>query len=257
MYEYTDEQLSDEDAETVWQYAENRMNAGEARSFRQRMVREPALRKALSELIVSTRGTEYEKILEERNRTVSGFGDKIRSFLSEIPEMLHPFSKPAAAFAGACLIAVLAVYSLYFRPETPLPLRIRILTSPEKIMPDMRGDIRDLPSGGIVKSGEYFSITVESDAPRYIIAILHDSSGEISLLGEGRAEKGKPLPISGGEGGFQLDNQTGKERVYVIALESPVSDLPQKMMQLRSQGIDSIGEVFGEAEIQTFAFEHR
>ncbi|MGE0085855.1 MAG: hypothetical protein AB7S75_15710 [Desulfococcaceae bacterium] len=250
--------ISESDREEVICYAENRMDARQSKAFRQRMAEEPVLRKALSELIVQTRGTEYEKILAERNRTGTDFWTAIRRFLQEFPQQFPSavFFRPMTAFA-ACLIAVLAVYALYFRTDTPVPVRIRFMTGPEKMIPDMRGEIRELADGGIVRSGEYFKLHVESEQPVSLIVLLHDSSGEITLLAEGKADAENPLPVSDGETGFQLDDQTGKETIYVIASEKAIPDLPQKIEQLRTQGIDRIQEVFREARVQTFTFEHR
>ncbi|MEZ4528642.1 MAG: hypothetical protein R2941_22230 [Desulfobacterales bacterium] len=133
MHEYTagipdpdDSGISESDREEVICYAENRMDERQSRAFRERMVREPALRSALSELIVHTRGTEYEKMLAERNRSSTGFWTAIRRFLREFPQQFPSavFFKPMTVFA-ACLIAVLTVYTLYFRMDVPAPIHIR------------------------------------------------------------------------------------------------------------------------------------
>ncbi|MCP4106034.1 MAG: hypothetical protein GY749_10930 [Desulfobacteraceae bacterium] len=68
-----DRQTREQDLELLVAYAENRLENEQERAVRDRLAKEPALRNALSGLVINTRGTEYEKILHE-NSDKGGWG---------------------------------------------------------------------------------------------------------------------------------------------------------------------------------------
>jgi hypothetical protein len=57
--------ISEEDLDLLIAYAENRLRKKDNRLFRHRLAAEPLLRESLSALIVYTRGTEYEDMLQQ------------------------------------------------------------------------------------------------------------------------------------------------------------------------------------------------
>lgn len=60
-----DSQIDEEDIELIGAYAENRLGKKERLALMQRMAKEPKLYKVLTDLVVFSRGTEYEKILQD------------------------------------------------------------------------------------------------------------------------------------------------------------------------------------------------
>ncbi|MEZ4528641.1 MAG: hypothetical protein R2941_22225 [Desulfobacterales bacterium] len=68
------------------------------------------------------------------------------------------------------------------------------------MIPDMR-EIRELADGGIVRSGEYFKISMESGHPVRLTVLLSDSSGKITLLAEAGGRE-NPLPFLTGRPDF-------------------------------------------------------
>jgi|GEM_PF-3017330 len=107
----SDYQINEADMNLLIAYAENRLEKRADQAFRYRLAKEPVLRRNLAGLIVSARGTEYEKILQQGLKDENGF----IKFRSDIAEAIHIFVRqqkiyfiPGFAVAvTACLILIL------------------------------------------------------------------------------------------------------------------------------------------------------
>lgn len=55
---------------------------------------------------------------------------------------------------------------------------------------------------------------------------------------------------------YQLDKNTGVERLYVMASENKIEDFGERVEKLKDQGIDNIEKVFPDAAVKTFSFKH-
>jgi hypothetical protein len=56
---------------------------------------------------------------------------------------------------------------------------------------------------------------------------------------------------------YQLGENTGSERLNLIASRNKFDDFDFRVDDLKIKGIDSIEKIFPDATVKTFIFEHR
>jgi len=90
-----------------------------------------------------------------------------------------------------------------------------------------------LTPGSVLHSGDYYKITVKPDEDCYLYIFQADSAGNFVRLFPMKSFNGKVVdnfnPLTGGQAysipgesqSFSLDNNTGTERIYFVALKEP------------------------------------
>jgi len=71
-----------------------------------------------------------------------------------------------------------------------------------------------------------------------------------------RAEAGVTYFVPRDDGWFQLDDNKGVEKIYLLVSADPIKDIDQKIDQLKKSGIDKIDTLFPGIKIQSFSFKH-
>ncbi len=264
--------ISDEDAELVVAYVENRLDNAAMARMKARLSKDENLRQALSDLVMDTRGTEYEKILEDiagrnpdRESVEPGKIRRIATIFKNMPDALSRSlaeltrKKGAAIMVTGCLAAVISVSTLLMKAPD---VHIRLLASPDKMVYQYSRTvspvIKEVPPGGELKSRSYFKISVDTDKPAWVSVFFHDSSGNVTSLIENRRESGMPLIVSEGPEGYQLDDYPGRETVYVLSSEVPVKEVGIRATAfIKRNDIKGLSDEFPGVSVRTFYFEHR
>ncbi|HAO21856.1 MAG TPA: hypothetical protein DCQ37_16160 [Desulfobacteraceae bacterium] len=183
--------------------------------------------------------------------------------------------KFAGAIAAVCLVLIVARFPDRFdeivvkltnspREFDEIGVKVSMRGIRENATSTMRGSSSpgsgefDVTDGGILKSGDYFSVSFKPDKNAYIRVLLYDSSKEITELFSDKAYSDKNILISTTKQGekLQLDDIPGTETVYILASKNPIENFDKKLNELRKIGMDKIQQVFPNISIQTFRFRH-
>jgi hypothetical protein len=54
-----------------------------------------------------------------------------------------------------------------------------------------------------------------------------------------------------------LDDNTGAEKLFMVASEDKIDDFSKRVKKLEVDGVDSIEKVFPKATVQSFSFQHQ
>lgn len=189
---------------------------------------------------------------------------KMRNFISQhFSFFLTP--KIMSAVAAACFIFIFTLYRLYERPaispQWPLSVNISLIGNPAGPFTRIRGETSapeefELKEGGVLKTGDSFKIKIKTDNDAYIYVIFHDSLGEVFGLSFGKKAANKTHLLSDGSYGFELDDNTGVETIYLIASKDAMKDFDKKTEELRKVGVDEIKRLFPKASVRSFSFRH-
>lgn len=181
--------------------------------------------------------------------------------IKQIPEIISSlvFHKFMAVAAAACLVLFVAIL---YQSDSPISVNLAVIGNPAKAPVRMKGieapsETFELKPGGVLKSGDYFRIQLNTDKDAYVWVLLYDSSGEVSELFSDKIIAGGVLALPDENSGFQLDTHTGTETLLVLASKEPIEDFDEKMNQLKAAGISEAERIFPQASVQSFSFEHQ
>jgi len=117
--------------------------------------------------------------------------------------------------------------------------------------------------GGALNSGDLFRINFQLQEEAYVYLLSSDSQGNLTKL---YPEKDMGLPVKlepqklyffpTGDEWLQLDNNTGQEKIYLLASPDPIKGIDIKIDLLKKSGIDNIANIFSGIKIQSFNFKH-
>ncbi|MBW1743852.1 MAG: hypothetical protein JRJ47_10570 [Deltaproteobacteria bacterium] len=112
--------MSDEDVELIVAFAEGRLSGGEERAVKKRLETEQRLRRTLADLVVGSRGTEYEKVLSQLGVEITD--SKLRLYLAAfwkkpgivfLWSMQHQRSVVFATLSVLFIAVAVSTFSLY------------------------------------------------------------------------------------------------------------------------------------------------
>lgn len=196
-----------------------------------------------------------------------------QSLKERIGEWLSSFRPfPVMATASAVLLLLIfSVYSLYTPSDRngmkPGLISFAIIAS----VPSggvTRGTTpgykeSELREGGVLRSGDRFRIKFELQKGAYVCLLALNSQGNLNKILHGKArsfvfkaEPNVPYFVPQDDGWFQLDNNKGVERIYLLSSADPIGDIDHKIDELKKSGIDNIGKIFSGLKIQSFTFRH-
>ena len=179
--------------------------------------------------------------------------------------------KPAQAMALATIVMAVVVFGVYYL-NIPSPVispfaKFNIIARmPSGIL--IRGktlDYKDveIQDGGVVHSGDMFRIRFELDEEAYVYVLALDSLGNITKVFPPKGAEPhirlKPHEthvIPKEKRWFRLDDNTGKEALYLLSSSGAIENIDRKIDQLKTVGINKIAEVFSNVKIQSFSFRH-
>jgi len=168
--------------------------------------------------------------------------------------------KPVATFAAVVLVMVMGFYIM--RDTTPhAPYAIQIMMQ-GRTQTGFRGGQPEFKEfqvepGGSIASGDYFRFHVTIDNDAHVYVVFQDSSGAIQSMEAGFVAGGTKLSIPDGDNWFHLDDNTGTEKLYLVASKGQIDGFSGKVKKLERDGIGTIEKVFPDATVQTFSFDHR
>jgi hypothetical protein len=168
--------------------------------------------------------------------------------------------RPVATFAAVLMVMVLGFYIM--RDTTPhAPYAIQIMMQ-GRTQTGFRGGQPEykefqVEPGGEIASGDYFRFLVTIDNDAFVYVVLQDSSGAIQAMESGFVAGGTELSLPDGNNWFHLDDNTGVEKLYLLASKKQINGFGDKVEKLKQGGIDAIEKVFPGATVKIFSFDHR
>jgi len=97
----------------------------------------------------------------------------------------------------------------------------------------------------------------------YVCLLALNSQGDLAKIFPVKAASSvfKAAPgvtyfVPRNDGWFQLDDNKGVEKIYLLISTDPIGDIDQKIDQLKKTGIDKIVDIFSGVTIQSFSFKH-
>ena len=178
--------------------------------------------------------------------------------------------KPAMVMATVVLVVV--VYGLLRMqtpsPEKPLPVRLSFIARipPQDLTRGTSGEYKEVEvqNGGVLHSEDLFKIRFKPQEEVYVYLLSMDSLGNLKVLSPAQ-HTGTLLKFKSDETyefpeknkWFELDQNTGQETIYLITTQTPIETIDKKIDELQKSGINNINEIFPNARIQSFRFEHR
>jgi len=165
--------------------------------------------------------------------------------------------KPVAAFATAVLVVFVGIY--VFQDGGAYNIKIMMHGRTQIGFRGGQPEYNDflVESGGVMKSGDYFRFQTEIDKDAYVYVVFQDSSGNIESMQKGFIDGGKDFFLPDGNKWFHLDENTGTEKLYLLASKNEIDDFEKRIDDLKSGGIENIENVFPKTAIRSFSFKHR
>jgi len=168
--------------------------------------------------------------------------------------------RPVATFATVFMVMVLGFYIMQ-DSTTDAPHSIQILMQ-GRTQTGLRGGPPEykefqVEQGGQLLSGDYFRFLVKLDGDAFVYVIFQDSSGNIQAMESGFISAGTDLSLPDGNQWFHLDDNTGTEKLYLVASNEQIDGFNRKVEKLKKDGIGTIEKVFPDATVKAFSFDHR
>ncbi len=168
--------------------------------------------------------------------------------------------RPVATFAAVAMVMVLGFYMMR-DTSSHAPYAIQIMMQ-GRTQTGFRGGQPEykefqVERGGEIASGDYFRFQVTIDNDAFVYVVLQDSSGAIQAMEAGFVAGGTELSLPDGDNWFHLDDNTGVEKLYLLASKKQISGFGDKVEKLKQGGIDAIEKVFPGATVKSFSFDHR
>ena len=121
----------------------------------------------------------------------------------------------------------------------------------------------EVKDGGILRSGDMFRVKFKLKNEAYVYVLSLDSLGNLAMLFPDRDVKGgikfKPnevyiIPVK--DRWFRLDDNTGRETVYLIASPKAIENIDKKIAIVKKPGPDEISGMFPGVRIESIGFRH-
>jgi hypothetical protein len=168
--------------------------------------------------------------------------------------------KPAMTFVTVAMVMIIGFY-VYQGTTVKTPYGIEIMMQ-GRTQVGFRGGQPEfkeftVASGGKMTSGDYFRFQAKIDRDAFVYVVFQDSSRSIISQEVGFIAGGSDLILPNSDQWFQLDDNTGNEKLYLVASEDKIDDFSNRVKKMEADGVDSIEKVFPKATIQSFSFRHQ
>jgi hypothetical protein len=200
------------------------------------------------------------KLVEEsgggfKKQQESGLLEQVTAFLKDIFSfawLMQPM--PVMVKASAVALLVMLVFSstyLYYQESVPPAVQMELMGKTRVItrgVPTGETIQKIVKEGDTLFSNDYCRINFELDKDAYAYVVYFDSKGTLhqlypdASLAMPQKVKGKtPYTIpEGADSWFQLDNQTGRETVFILASREPIRDFNETIGTIQGLGRDEI-----------------
>jgi len=121
----------------------------------------------------------------------------------------------------------------------------------------------EVKNGGILRSGDMFKVNFKLKNEAYVYVLSLDSLGNLAKLFPDKNSiagiKFKPneqhtIPVK--DKWFRLDDNTGKETVYLIATPKAIENIEERIATVKKPGPDEISGMFPETRVESIDFRH-
>jgi S1-C subfamily serine protease len=270
------------DEETLISYVERRLNKTDVEAVEKHLslcskcseyvvvmnrVNQMGAREKLPQ--VSDEMIKKAKNLVKKTREGIGMKKPIKSASSIaewLAKMLPPL-KPIPIAVGT-IAAVFLVFLIIFtmHKEGPGPgeekassvFELTASLTGKSHIPAVRGAPKEtsgkilIDQSGVLRSGDKFQVSFKASQNSYVYVILHDSKGEISQLFPNpkvelstKVIKDNVYVIPAKNKWFWLDENVGKETIYLLATKNPLVDTQTVMNTLKTEGIGKLQKKLG------------
>jgi S1-C subfamily serine protease len=262
------------DEETLIAYVEKRLNKAEVEEVEKHL----SLCSQCSEyVVVMNRVLQMDsrkKLPQPSNEVINKAKDLVKkpregigmkkptkstSSIAEWIAKIFSHLKPVPLAVGAVVVALLIVFSIstlykkgsgpgdeathpYFALTASLTGKSPAFTA--------RGTPKGVPGKvlieqqGVLQSGDEFQVSFNASQDAYVYLFIKDSKGEVGLLPKIRQPmrviKDNKYVIPAKDDWFWLDENVGKETIYIIATENPLDDTESVLSTLKSSSIDQL-----------------
>lgn len=199
--------------------------------------------------------------------------DPYTSLWEKISSWLPSF-RPApimAAASVALLLLVIGIYNIY-TPHDPdgkkfAPLSFGIIARvPSGMVTKGKSPVYkevEIQDGGALYSGDMFRVKFQIPTEAYVYLLALNSQGDLTKLFPGKspgfvfkAKPGVPYFVPGDDRWFRLDDNIGRERLYLLVSPKAIEGIDQKVDQLKKPGAVELSNIFPGVKIQSFSFKH-
>lgn len=165
--------------------------------------------------------------------------------------------KPVATFATVVLVVFVGIY--VFQDSGSYNINIMMHGRSQT---GFRGGQREyndflVESGGMMNSGDYFRFQTKINKDAYVYIVFYNSSGNIESMQKGFIGGEKDFILPDDNKWFHLDENTGMEKLYLLASKNKIDDFEKRIDELKTGGIETIEKVFPKTTIQSFYFKHQ
>jgi len=150
--------------------------------------------------------------------------------------------KPVATFATVALVIFIGIYVMHDpTPHTPYGIEIMLYGRTQIGFRGGQPEYKEfqVEPGGKLNSGDYFRFQVTIADGAFVYVVFNDSLGNIQALEKGHIAAGNDVLLPDGEKWYQLDDNTGGEKLYLIASKDKIDDFNNRVERLKSDGINS------------------
>jgi S1-C subfamily serine protease len=189
---------------------------------------------------------------------------KSRGGIAEWIAKVFPPLKPIPLAVGTValvLLVVVSIFTLYKQspgPDDEISSPFFDLTA-SLTGKSQAFTVRGAPKGvpgkvlieqqGVLRSGDEFQVSFNAGQDAYIYLFIKDSKGEVGLLPKIRQPirviKDNKYVIPAKNDWFWLDENVGKETIFILATENPLDATESVMSTLKSSGIDKLQKTLG------------
>jgi len=193
----------------------------------------------------------------------------IKSFAFQPPIRNH---KLVAGLATAAVVLCVATFALHNRFSS-VSVQMGMIATAGHSVPGDTGTVRGsdgeadparvpktyvLKPEGVLKTGDYFKIKLETNKKAYVYLLLHnDADNTIASIYNGMTEAGKEKLVPQELHGIQLGPYTGEKTIFTIVAPKEIKDFDQKIALIpKKPGLDNVRNVFPNAHVGLFLFHH-
>jgi len=201
-----------------------------------------------------------QNALNKGRKSEPSFWDKIGTVISDFLGKGLTF-KPVAAFATVILVIFAGILILNpgGTPDTPYAIKILLHGRTQIGFRGGQPEYKEfqVEPGGKMNSEDYFRFQTKIDDDAFVYLVFQDSSENIQSLEKGFIAKNKDFFLPNNNKWYQLDQNTGMEKIYLIASKTKIEDFSARIEALKNGGIETIKKIFPKATIQSFSFTHK
>jgi len=208
----------------------------------------------------------------QKAKSLVGYPDPRSSLAKRIGRWLKAV-RPLPAFVtasvvGICIASMVTFYLSGGRNQMTVGVATFGITASVPTTDLTRANVPiyreiELEDGAVLRSGDRFKIEFQLQEGAYAVLLALNSQGHVCSLwprnvvsSNAKAEAGVTYFVPSDDEWFELDDNRGVEKIYLLISVEPIEGLENKIRELAKSGIANIADIFSGAAIHTFSFRH-